>query len=190
MLDSALGWIGEVIAWIGSWIPRPQTVQINEKGILFSAFRQPRRVEPVSRNKWVWYIPILTNIETVNTARQTLNIEAETLMTQDSKTVIAAAVAVYKIIDIYKYLVENHDAEEALAEVASAAVRKAIIGKNLDQIQSGRADIDNILKRECEKLMGQFGIEIEYVRLTSFGPARVINIVGVQPFIQPAMEEE
>lgn len=189
-MEGAFGWISELLGWFASWVPRPQLVQINEKGIKFCAFRAPVKIEPKKRNKWVWHIPIFTEIQTVNVARQTLNIDAETLMTNDGKTVIAAAVAVYRITDIYKYLVENHDAEEALAEVASAAVRKAIIGKDLAKIQGGRADIDNALKRECEKLMEQFGVEIEYVRLTSFGPARVINIVGVQPFVQPSTDEE
>ena len=174
-MESALGWIGELFSWFGSFVPRWLIVRSTEAGVKFRWGKHVHVLTPGIR----WYWPAFTDVETETVVRQTLNLDAQTLMTADDKTVVASGVIVFKITDIIKFLVDNFDADEAIAEVAGSALRKFVISKTVEEIQKGRADVDNSLTREAQKLLKDFGIEVEYARLVSFSTARVINLVGI-----------
>ena len=172
-----MGWIGELFAWFADLFPRWLIVRATESGVKFQCGKHVRVLKPGIR----WYWPAFTDIETETVVRQTLNLDAQTLMTEDGKTVIASGVIVFHITDIIKFLVENFDADEAIAEVAGSALRKFVISKTVDEIQKGRAAMDNALTKETQKLLTDFGVEVEYARLVSFSTARVINFVGATP---------
>tara|TARA_R110002094_G_scaffold220250_1_gene192789 strand:- start:26517 stop:27068 length:552 start_codon:yes stop_codon:yes gene_type:complete len=168
--------IGELLHFLAAWIPRPQIVRANEQGIAFWFGKYVRVVKPGYRISW----PAIMDLEILPVARQIIQLNPLTLYTKDCKSVIAGAVVVYSITDIRKFLVENHDAEESIVEIAGATLRESIVSKTLEQVQvtDGRASADKTLTKKCAKALADFGVEVETMRLTDFAPTRVLNLVG------------
>lgn len=166
--------IADILRSIGKLIPRLILIRKTEKGIKFMIGGRVREVKP----GLVIYWPLITDLEIVAVVRQTLNLPYLTLMTKDKVSVVASGVIVYSIIDTEKYLVENYDAEAAISEVGSASLRDVIVTKTLADIQeNNRNTTENALIREAKDAFASFGIEVEYVRLTDFSTARILNIV-------------
>jgi len=182
-------WIGDSLTWAADWLPRPRIVRLTEGGIQFWFGSRVRVVKPGWRLDW----PALADLEIVPTARQTLNLEPQTLMTADNRPVVAGGVVVYRVSDVRCYLVDNVDAEEGIAEAARAALRDAITDETLDQIQEtdGRKKINNRLAKAAQGLLTSFGVSVEYVRLTDFSTAQVLNVVGAPsaPYV-PSQEDD
>lgn len=167
---------GEAIRYLGEWIPRPRIVRLTDGGIRFWFGKWASEVRPGWRLEW----PALMELDIVTVVRQVTQLSPQTLFTRDSKPVIAAVSIVWSIVDVRKYLVENFEAEDSISEVAGYAVRDAIVGKTLEQIQEtdGRKGIDRALLTEASKALDKFGVKVETMRLTDFAPARVLNLVG------------
>lgn len=168
--------LGEIVRYLGEWIPRPRIVRLTDGGIRFWFGRWASVVHPGWRLEW----PAVMELEIVPVVRQVTQLAPQTLFTRDSKPVIAGAVIVWSIEDVRKYLVENYEAEDSVTEVAGYAVRDAIVGKTLEQIQEtdGRSSIDRALLSAASKALAMFGVKVETMRLTDFAPARVLNLVG------------
>ena len=183
MLDA----ISNFLISFANLFPRILVVKANEKGVRFRRGKITKVIFPgVS-----WYWPLVTEIEIVPIVRQTLNLAAQTLMTKDGKCVIAAGVIVYSITDVIKYIVDNYDAEESIAEIASAALRDVIVEKSLDDIQTNsRNTTDKALSKCCKDALAIFGVSVEYARLTDFATARIINLVGATPVLPSVSEDE
>jgi regulator of protease activity HflC (stomatin/prohibitin superfamily) len=168
--------LGEIVRYLGEWIPRPRIVRLTDGGIRFWFGKWASVVRPGWRLEW----PAVMELEIVPVVRQVTQLTPQTLFTRDSRPVIAGAVIVWSIEDVHKYLVENFEAEDSVTEVAGYAVRDAIVGKTLEQIQEtdGRRGIDRSLLAEASKALAKFGVKVEVMRLTDFAPARVLNLVG------------
>jgi regulator of protease activity HflC (stomatin/prohibitin superfamily) len=82
------------------------------------------------------------------------------------------------IVDIEKFLVENFDAEESLAELAQAGLRQAILSLTLEEIDSGRVKLDNRLTKEAQSTLENFGVEVESMRLQSCAEGTVLIHAG------------
>lgn len=169
-------WIGEALTWVADWIPRPRIVNLTEAGVQFWFGSRVKVVRPGWRLDW----PALAQMEIVPVARQTLNMVPLTLMTADNRPVVVGGVVVFRVSDVRCYLVSNVDADEGIAEAARAALRDAITDATLAQIQEtdGRKQINRKLAKAAQGLLTSFGVEVEYVRLTDFSTAQVLNVVG------------
>lgn len=179
---SPLDWIGQLAQWIGAWVPQWVIVRPRERLIKLRP-RSPVLIyeaRPGRANRIVFYWPVFTHVLPIFVGRQTLSLPPQTLTTKDGAPVVATGVVVFSIEHVERYALENWDSDEAIAEVAGAALRKAVIGKTFDEIQGGRAEIDNVISREVTKLVEPFGVKIEYARLVSFAKAKVLNLVTVQ----------
>lgn len=178
---------GEFFTWLGSLFPRWELVRSNEASVVFG-----RGGEKVRRGPQIfWWWPCVSDVETVPVVRQVIDLPPQTLMTRDSQTVIAGGVVVYSITDVRKFLVENHDADESAAEVAGAALRDAIVGRDLQEIQANnRQTTDNALTRAARDHLAEFGVEVERMRLTNFSTAQIINYVGATPLALANDEED
>lgn len=173
-MEAALGWIGAIFEWFGQFFPRWDLVRANEQAVKYLPGGRTKVLDPGI----YWYWPVTTEVVVHPVCRQVLDSQPQTLMTKDNKPVYVAGIVIYKITDLHTYLVENYDAEANLDDILQTAVRKAVVARDFDKIQEGRADMDNVLTREAQKALADFGVEVEAARLTDFSLARVANIVG------------
>ena len=168
-------WVGELARASVAWVPRIKHVQANEAGVKFVRART-RVIEPGLHLWW----PLTTKIELAVTARCILDLDVQVLVTSCGRSVLAGGVVAYKVVDVHKFLVDNYDADENLGEVCEVAMRRAVIAKSFDDLQKTRAEIDNLLTKEVQKMMTPFGVEVEYVRLGDLAPARVFYLAGAR----------
>lgn len=173
-MEAALGWIGEIFEWIGEFIPRWELVRATEGCVKFLPGGKTKVLGPGIH----WYWPATTELETVPVVRQVADCQPQTLMTKDNEPVYVSGIVIYTISNLHAYMVENYDADDNMDDVLQTAIRKAIVNRTFEQIQEARADVDNILTREAQKALVEFGIEVEAARLTDFAKARVSNLVG------------
>jgi len=161
-MDAALGWIGDLVRYFARLIPRLQLVRITERAV---KFRRAKALEVGPGLHWWW--PVTTEMDVVPVVRQIVSLEQQLIQTHEGRTIVVDGVIVYSISDLYTFCVENHDAEENMAELAQAGLRKAVLSTSFEEIGSGRAKFDNRLTAEAQRSLKGFGVEIESMRLQS-----------------------
>jgi regulator of protease activity HflC (stomatin/prohibitin superfamily) len=178
-MDSALGWIGELVAWIANWIPQLFHVKITEKAIKYIKDKA-RLVEPGIHVYW----PITTQVETYPVVRQVMELPNQTVVCKDETSpggttnVVVGGVVIYSITDLYMFMVDNYDAADSMSEAAQTGIRKAVLAESVQSINAGRAAIDHRLTREVQNVVKTFGVEVETARLTTFAPTQVLSLLG------------
>jgi regulator of protease activity HflC (stomatin/prohibitin superfamily) len=124
------------------------------------------------------YWPIVTEIEICAVVRQVLPVKTQVLETQDGETVVASGLIVYEITDALTFLADNENAFETLDDVATAAIRKVVVGTSHRELVAGRAKLDNRLTAETQRLLSTFGVRVEYARLTDFARVEAYHLSG------------
>src|SRR5688572_8554185 len=105
MIDSALGWIGQIAEWLGRFFPRWETlnptfaaVKVVGKSFRYRKYPDVRIV--VQRRGIVVWWPVVTNLYQWPVARQANNLQAQTIVTTDGKVFIAAGIIVFEVEDV------------------------------------------------------------------------------------------
>lgn len=179
--------LGQLLSTALKFVPRVWWCPAYVGGVLFV---RGTRIVPFGGGRVVWF-PLWTDMLTCPVVRQVMDIDAQTMTTKDGKSVIVAGVVAYRITDHRKYLTENYQAEHSVEEAVAACLREVIVDRTWEEVhQNNRNMTDNALTREAGKLLEEFGITVERVRLTSMAQAKVINIVGGGPVGVVPDEEE
>lgn len=171
-MDSALGWIGQIFEWVAQWIPQIFHVKVTEKAIKYIRDRA-EVVEPGIHVYW----PITTQITPYPVVRQVMDLPNQIIQCDGTSVVVGGAVT-FDIEDLYKFLVDNFDAEQSMLEAAQAGIRKAVLAQTVELINEGRAKVDHRLTREVQSAVEDFGISVKSVRLTTFAPTQVISLLS------------
>lgn len=160
-----IGWLGEFIEFLLSFVPRFTFVQWNERGVRYVSGRKPTEVQPGLR----WYWPVCTKIETHHVCRHVLQVASMSLETSDSIPVQVGMVLTYHITDVVAYEVENFDADDSMAELAQAGLRNIVMEMSWEKLTK-RAPEDSLLEgmltRRMQQTLGKFGVEVESARPT------------------------
>lgn len=167
--------LGQVLDALLSFVPRPIIVRATHKAVKFK-WGKAKVIEP----GWRWWWPLTTEMDTHVVVSQPLDLPPQTLMTKDGKSVVVGGVALYRVKDLYAYAVENHDADEAMIEVAGSAIRDAVVSKDLKELQEsdGRKAINKTLESLAHKELARYGVTVDYFKLTDLSVCRVFNHVG------------
>lgn len=189
LIAQLLGWSGEFVEWIISWIPRYEIVQWNQRGVRYIRGKQPTAVDPGLR----WYWPWQTTIVKHHVNRQVLRIATLSLETADETKVGVGMVLTYFINDVLKYEVENFDADDSLAEVAQGGLRRIVTNHNwADLCVTGDEGtvLERTLKESMSKDLKRFGVRVESCRPTdlvqldmafrAFGVNQMISVVTTE----------
>lgn len=126
----------------------------------------------------VFWWPIIHTMVTCVTVRQVMAIQTETLHTKDGASVIVGGVITYTITDVQKYLAENFNTDDSIAETTAACLREVVVSKDLEELlRNNRNSVDNALTRSAGSMLSEFGVTVERVRLTSFSKAQVLSVI-------------
>jgi len=166
-------WLGEFARASIAWVPRLRHVCADEGAVKFV-----RATTSVLGPGMHWFWPLTSEIREAKTSRCILELDVQPLITSDGITVLAGGLVSYRITDVHKYLVDNYDADTNLSETAEVALRRTVISKKLEELQSTRVAIDNLLTREVQALMSEFGVEVLFARLAGLAPAQVLYLAG------------
>lgn len=173
-MGSAFSWFGEIIQWLGAFIPRLLIVRATERGIKWVHGKKVVAMQP---GLW-FYWPIVTEYTIRVVARQTLDLPTQTLITNDRKQVVVSGVVVYSINDIVKAIGEQSwDVEETVNDLVRAAIVGVVTNTNLDDLACLDDKIIDKLTNAARKKLKKFGVHIERCFLTDFCVTSVVRIV-------------
>jgi len=165
LLAALLGWLGDFIEWIISFVPKYVIIRCNEKMIKFPASKNAIEKGPGI----YWYWPIVTEVYRIFTARHTLEVEYMTLETLDELPIVIGLVMTVHITNATKYIVENVDAEDGIVEVASGTLRDIVMENDWNSLVHAADDgkrLNQKLTRRLGESLKKFGIKVESARPT------------------------
>lgn len=174
-MESALGWIAQIVQWIGQFIPRWVIIHTTHGGVKFV---YGHRVIPLAAG-FHFYWPLTTDIVVYPVARQAVDLRSQTLTTADGRTIVAGGLIVYEIDDIEKILAHTFDPDDTIKDIALSAVHDVCAGKTWEELQtevrSGR--LDTALRSEARKFLAPYGVKLLKMTLTDLAPCRVLKLV-------------
>lgn len=170
-------WLNDIILALLEVVPRRVIIRSTHGGVKWRMRKGPVEMKPGWR---IWW-PLLSDIEVIPVARQTLNTETQALMTKDGKQVVAGGVVVYSINDIVKAIGErNYDVDETVNDISQAAIVEVITAWNLNDLLSEiSGKVEQELTESCRKQMRQYGVYIHRAALTDFSSCKALNLLGV-----------
>lgn len=174
-MTAIFGWLGEMMQWIISWIPRVGICRQGHAGVRFRHGHDATAIEPGLYVYW----PLVTEVQEYPVARQTLNLTIQRLVTKDDRTVVASAVVVYRVRDVLKAIVDSWDIEATISDIALTATVSVVTSREYAALRDGiDAAVKDDLTKKCQKALSPFGIEVLYASFTDFCPARVISLAN------------
>lgn len=188
LMSELLGWLGQFITFILSFVPRVGIVPFNKRGVRYVRGREPAPVEP----GLFWYWPWCTTVVQHFVCRDVLNLPAITVETKDGVTVAVGGVLVYHITDVVAFDCDNIDAEVNLVQAAVGILRDAVSELQWDQLRKDASDgsrLGAMLHRRMDEPLRRFGITVESCRFDDL--ARVGSVIrhfGAAPLLGVASE--
>jgi regulator of protease activity HflC (stomatin/prohibitin superfamily) len=173
-MESIFGWIGQVVEWVGSLIPRWYIVNSTHEGVAFIRGKKIKRIKA----GMFFYWPIWTEIMTYPVVRQSVNLPNQTLSTIDDYTVSISAVIIYTVSDIRKALAEQWDLNETISDLSMSAVKQVVCASHYEDLIINWSEIDDNLKERLSQIMVEYGINILEARVTDLAQTKCITIVN------------
>lgn len=155
-MDTALGWIGDLVKTLAAVFPRLCLVTANNRGVLFTR-GNVRLLLPGMH----WFWPVWSRVEIVNVTRDTTQLHYQSLITSDEEQVTVSVTVTHGIDDAVTSVAEVADIKGAIADIAAVAVKQLIIKRSWDELKSDQARVDKMLTRRCRRLLAPYGVGVE-----------------------------
>lgn len=177
-MENAFAWLGQIFDAILQFFPRRIIVRATHGGVKWRWRGEPVELKPGVR----WYWPLLSDVETHVTARQTVNTRTQALVTKDDKQVSAGGVVIYSISDITQAIGKlNWMPDDTVGDIAQAAIVQVITSLTYQEIKDGVSEkVEEALTLRCRKQLRQYGVYVHRAALTDFSPCNTFNLLGVQ----------
>jgi len=175
-METAFAWLGEIFEAILKFVPRILIVRATHAGVKWRHGSEVRSMAPGLHVYW----PLVTEIEVIVVARQTLSLPPQVLTTKDNKKVIVGNVVVYKIRDVVQAIGKiNWDVDTTINDITLAAVVSVIARHTLEELLEMVAEdkLNDRLTEATRKELRQFGVFVSRCKLTDFADCKVYKIV-------------
>lgn len=175
-METAFSWFGQIFEAILLLVPRILIVQATHGGV---KWRHGKHALPMLPGLHVYW-PLVTDIEVIVTARQTLSLPTQVLTTQDNKKVVVGAVIVYRIRDIVQAIGKiNWDVDTTVNDITQAAIVGVIARHAYNQLLMMVADdtLNTAMTDATRKELRQFGVSVSRCKLTDFADCRVFKLI-------------
>ncbi|MBM4223525.1 MAG: hypothetical protein FJ167_01755 [Gammaproteobacteria bacterium] len=180
MIDGALAWISWVAQWIGQFIPKWEVL---DPTLGWVKFRRGRLHSSGRGGIIVWW-PILTKVEVMSVAEQTLKLEPLSLTTTDGKDVTVRGVIVYDYTNVELMNTTVVDPDDSVRDKALMVIAHCVSQRTkqvlLDDVVAKRLDAE--MRKRAQLLLKPYGVRVlrlGLVELTGARPYRVIQGGGV-----------
>ncbi len=113
----------------------------------------------------VYIIPIIENVQFLDTRVLVVNIPRQKVITKDNVPAEIDAALFYLIADTEKAVITIQDFKFAVAQYAQAALRDVVGGLSLDELLSEREQIQLLIKKHVEERVKDWGLRVDSLRL-------------------------
>lgn len=175
-MEAAFAWLGQIFEAILMFIPRILIVRATHCGVKWRNGSNVRSMMPGLHVYW----PLVTDIEVIVTARQTLAPPKQILTTKDNKRVVVGIVVVYKIRDVVQAIGKiNWDVDTTINDITQAAVVSVIAKHEFHELLRMVAEdtLNDQLTAATRKELRQFGVFVSRCKLIDFSDCRVFKLV-------------
>lgn len=170
-------WLNDIFDFLWSLLPQMELLTPTEGGV---KFKPGGRIVLLRPGHLYWYWPITTSVVTLETRRQSVEVE-QTLTTKDGFSVSVYTVVVYTVDDVEKALVETTDFDDTIEEMAQKGTVKAVMAREfvtiLESLVEG-TEMRNELTRGSRSALHPFGVKVEEAFISSFAETRVFSHNG------------
>lgn len=170
-------WINNVAQWVSELVPEWQLLEPTHGGV---RFRPGGKTDLLPPGRVYWYWPTVMTILTIPIKRQTLSFN-QRLTTKDGVAISINTVIVYEIEDVRKALVDTHDFEDTIEEVAQKLTVQPVMSRSFDEIRTDMAesnDMRNELTRGARTLLSPYGTRVLDSYVSDFTEVKVLYHEG------------
>jgi regulator of protease activity HflC (stomatin/prohibitin superfamily) len=184
-MEAVFGWLGSVMRWLGSFLPRMEVVNTTHAGVKFHRGKHVRAIGPGI----TWWWPLLDETMTYPVVRQSVDLPSQTLTTSDGKPVTVGAVVVYTVEDVLTALTKQWDLAETIQDLSMAAVCDFVTANDFEWINSNRVIAKRHLTKRVSEVLEEYGVTAQGAWLTDFAQTRVISVIGSASVVDAGEEE-
>ena len=162
---SSLAWLGELFEFFFSVIPRVIIVRTTELGIKWKYGKKIVKLQPGVHVYW----PLVTDVESIVSARTSQDLEEQRLITADGIPVRISATVVCKIFDVVLAIGQkNWDVDDTIDEIAAHEITLHVVSHTFDEIQlalsEGLSDVLDNINNSVE----EFGVVCSHLVVSDF----------------------
>ena len=121
------------------------------------------------------YIPFFQRIRNVSLAMKPLRLPDYSVITKDNADVSASVTLNYHITDAVKYLYENTDSIESMAQLVRGHLRDIIGRMDLNEALGATAKINQELAKAIGDLTNTYGINVDRINIDELTPSAAIQ---------------
>ncbi len=169
-------WFNSLFEAILKLFPRIIVIRATHGGVKWKKGKNVVALKPGVHIYW----PLVSDIEIIVTARQTLNLPTQILTTQDNKKVVVSTVVVYRVKNIIQAIgKENWDVDTTINDITLSAIVGIIAQYSLDSLLGMVSDekLDSLFTLKVRKELRRFGVYVNRCKLTDFADCKVYKLV-------------
>lgn len=186
-MDSALGWIGQIVAWLGQFFPRFTTLDMTQGAVKTEGFFLPPRLRRYKDSVRItscgpglhWWWPATTIWEVYPTTFQTDNLPSQTIETSDGEAVTVGGMISYCVSDIAMLLTQCHSPVIAIRTITLPAIHSVVCKMTWAELKEAqrKGTLNTKLRNETRKRLEEFGLAVDSVELTDMVKVRAFRLI-------------
>jgi len=140
----------------------------------------------------IWYWPLVSEIQSIVTARRPVDIPTMSILTKDGRSIIISAAVVFRINNVTLALGErNWDVDSTLVDIAQAAIFDEVRSTSFEELLNGTDQLLDTVTTTCKTEMKKFGVLVEKILAKDFDKSKTYRQLGdAASFITEEDEEE
>jgi regulator of protease activity HflC (stomatin/prohibitin superfamily) len=158
---SAFSWLGDFGGGLIQFLPRRTIICTNQAGVLWRFGRNPKKLAP----GWYLWWPLISELEIVSVAIETVDISPQSIKTSDGKSVGVSGWLSYRVTSPLVVVVEFGEYENTLQETAAGCVA-SVVSRHSASVSMGQ--LNKELKAEMVNSFVSKGIEIKEFSLSDY----------------------
>lgn len=177
-MAEVFGWLRDLFGFMARCIPHLGLVRATHCGVKFRRGKQVKVLEP---GLFFWW-PLVTEIELIPAARQTINLPPQVLVTRDGRSVVIGAMVVFRVVNARKALASTYDFAGTIHDEVMAAITTSITQRRLsDLLEDFPEVLPSQLTHCASEALGEYGVEIIHCTLTDLSPCFCLRNIGTEP---------
>lgn len=168
MLEPVFSFITNIWSSICFW----QIVDEYERGIVLRFGRFHREIQPGFN--WLW--PLAERAIVDEVVPETINLEAQSLTTNDDVNVLVSGVLVVKKRNIKKVSLEVQGVEEVVGESGSGVLANLILASRYQDIR--RPEFLDAVRKAVHEDVTKWGIDVMSFKFQDLAKCRTIRVVN------------
>jgi regulator of protease activity HflC (stomatin/prohibitin superfamily) len=119
-------------------------------------------------------IPFIDKVVKTEVITQTVHLQPQTLTTYDEKGIVLKSIVRYHVHDVKKFLLNVMHASDVLVDTTQGVIRDTVEGYPWLELY----DLNEILEKKVQEIVGNWGITVERITLTDLGIVRTYRIMS------------